>query len=131
MAHTVILDSDERRRRAASACGRAPKGTVVEFRLPKRTIPQNAHLWAILTEVSAKTDWLGEKLPPDDWKLLFMDALDRELRAVPSLDRKGFVNLGRSSSKLSKEELSDLIDLIYAWCAERGVELENPRDYWK
>lgn len=131
MAHVVILDSEERRRRAASACWRAPPGTVAEFQVPKRTLSQNAHLWAILTEVSAKADWLGEKLPAEDWKLLFMDALNRELRVVPSLDGKGFVNLGRSSAKLSKEELSDLIDLIYAWCAQRGVELENPRDHWK
>jgi len=33
--------------------------------------------------------------------------------------------LGLRSSKLTKREFSDLIELILAWCAENGVEVEH------
>ena len=45
------------------------------------------------------------------------------MRMVPNLDGNGFVSLGRSSSALSKEEFSDLMELIAAFAAERGVDL--------
>ena len=58
----------------------------------------------------------------DDWKLLFLDALKRELRMVPNLDGTGFINLGRSSSDLSKGEMSDLMTLIEEFGARHGVK---------
>ncbi|HQN52055.1 MAG TPA: recombination protein NinB, partial [Phenylobacterium sp.] len=67
----------------------------------------------------------GVKLSPDDWKLVFLDALGRELRMVPNLDGTGFVNLGRSSSDLSKSEMTDLIELIFAYGAKHGVEFHD------
>jgi hypothetical protein len=59
-------------------------------------------MWAMLTEVASQVDYHGTKLTPDDWKLIFLDGLKREMRIVPNLDGNGFVNLGRSSSDLSK-----------------------------
>lgn len=78
-------------------------------------------MWAMLTEVSVQLPWHGQKLRPDDWKLIFLDALKRELRIVPNIDGTGFVNLGRSSSDLSKEEMGELIELISAFGAEHSV----------
>jgi hypothetical protein len=40
---------------------------------------------------------------------------------VPNIDGTGFVNLGRSSSDLSKQEFIDLIELITAFGAQHGV----------
>jgi hypothetical protein len=54
-----------------------------------------------------------------------MDALPREIRAVPNLDEDGLVMLGRSSSDLSKEEMSNLLELIYAFGARRGVVFQD------
>lgn len=87
----------------------------------KRTGDQNDKLWANLTDVATQLDWHGQKLAPDDWKLIFMDGLTRELRIVPNLEGNGFVNLGRSSSKLSKAEFSELLELIAAFGANHGV----------
>jgi hypothetical protein len=64
-------------------------------------------------------------LRPDDWKLIFLDALKRELRMVPNLDGTGFVNLGRSSSDLSKGEMSDMIELILAFGSQHGVTFQD------
>jgi hypothetical protein len=47
---------------------------------------------------------------------------------VPNLDGDGFVNLGRSSSDLSKEEFSDLLALIEAWGAKHHVQFNDPKE---
>jgi hypothetical protein len=64
----------------------------------------------------------------DDWKLLFLDALKREVRMVPNLDGNGFVSLGRSSSDLSKGEFGDLLDLVYSFGAREGVVFSDPAE---
>jgi hypothetical protein len=40
---------------------------------------------------------------------------------VPNLDGNGFVALGRSSSALSKEEMTGLLSIIYEWGNRNGV----------
>lgn len=117
----LVLANDAIRSKAADWCRRLPKDTRVEFKGPKRTLPQNDRMWAMCTDVSQQIAWHGMKLSPEDWKLLFLDDLGRELRMAPSLDGKGFVNLGRSSSKLSVEEMTNLIELIFKRGAEVGV----------
>lgn len=97
----------------------------MEIKAGKRTLPQNDRLWAMLTDVAQQLVWHGKKLRPDDWKLVFMDALKRELRIVPNIDGTGFVNLGRSSSDLTKQEMSDLIEIIFKFGAEHGVEFQD------
>lgn len=103
-----------------------PNGTRVEFKAAKRTVDQNSKLWASLTDVSVQLKWHGQHLRPDDWKLLFIDALKRELRIVPNIDGTGFVNLSRSSADLSKDEMSQLIELIVAFGAQHNVVFHDP-----
>ena len=117
----LILANPAVRSRAVDWCQRLPVGTRVEFKAPRRSIPQNDRMWAMLTDVATQLPWHGIKLSPDDWKLLFLDSLKRELRMVPNLDGNGFVNLGRSSSDLSKAEMTDLIEIIAAFGANHGV----------
>jgi hypothetical protein len=78
-------------------------------------------MWAMLTDVARQVKWHGQKLSPDDWKVVFLSALKAELRMVPNLDGNGFVQLGRSSSALSVDEMSDLMALIEAFGAQEGV----------
>ncbi len=117
----LTLRNQADRDRAASWAAKLPAGTRVEFKAAKRSLPQNDRMWAMLTDIATQVPWHGVKLRPDDWKLVFLDALKRELRTVPNLDGTGFVNLGRSSSDLSKSEMSDLIELMMAFGAEHGV----------
>ena len=117
----LILANPAVRSRAVDWCQRLPVGTRVEFKAPRRSIPQNDRMWAMLTDVATQLPWHGIKLSADDWKLLFLDSLKRELRMVPNLDGNGFVNLGRSSSDLSKAEMTDLIEIIAAFGANHGV----------
>ncbi|MFL1873935.1 recombination protein NinB [Hansschlegelia beijingensis] len=118
---TLIIQSDKDRADLARMAGQLPLGARVEIKAAKRTLPQNARLHAMLTEVARHVPWHGVKLPVDDWKFIFLDALKRELRMVPNIDGTGFVNLGRSTSDLSREEMSDMMELVSAFGAQHGV----------
>lgn len=75
----------------------------------------------MLTDVAEQLQWHGLRLTADDWKLIFLDGLKTEMRLVPNMNGTGFVNLGRSTSDLSKDEMGQLIDLIEAFGANHGV----------
>lgn len=125
---TLVLVSPAIRQKAAHWVAKLPEGTRVDFKEPKRSLPQNDRMWAMLTDVAAQLPWHGIKLSADDWKLLFLDSLKRELRMVPNIDGNGFVNLGRSSSDLSKAEMTDLIEIIAAFGANHGVVFHDAHD---
>jgi hypothetical protein len=93
-----------------------------------RTDEQNKKLWPMLQDVANQVPWFGQMLPKEDWKLIFLAALNREVRIVPNLENNGFVNLSTSSSKLSKAQFSELIELIYKLGAERGVVWTDPKE---
>ena len=122
----VILGLQSERKRAADWCMKAPGGTIVEFKESKRTTDQNSRLWVLLTAVARQLPWHGVRLSPDDWKLIFMDALNQEMRLVPNLNGNGFINLGRSSSRLTKAEFGDLMTLIEEFGARHDVKFNEP-----
>ncbi len=124
---TVILNSRADREKVARWAMAVPPGTRCEFKEAKRTSDQNARMWAMLTDVAQQLTWHGVKLSTEDWKLVFLDALKREVRMVPNIDGNGFVNLGRSSSDLSKAEFSDLIEIIHAFGAKHGVVFHDEK----
>lgn len=126
MRRLFILAHDQARRNALEAVRVAPDGYVVTVAEPKRTTAQNDRMWAMLTDVSGQVEWYGKKLDPTDWKHIFTSAL-RKLEVVPNLDGSGFVALGMSTSRMSKRELSDLMELIASFGAERGVEWSEPK----
>lgn len=126
--HLLILQSSAERARATNYVAKAPAGTRVEFKAPKRSLPQNDMMWSMLSDIARQLPWHGIRLAADDWKLIFLEALKREVRMVPNLDGNGFVNLGRSSSDLSKDEMSQLIELIAAFGAQHGIAFINERE---
>jgi sulfite reductase beta subunit-like hemoprotein len=97
----------------------------VEVRPERRSSEANARMWAMLNEVSQQVEWYGKKLTPEDWKHVFSASL-RKLDVVPNIDGTGFVALGMSTSQMSKKEHSDLMTLIEAFGAERGVTFKEP-----
>ena len=109
------------RRRCWEAIKSAPDGYVVTIAEPTRSLDQNSLLWPLLTELSHQLDWYGKKLTPENWKDLLTASL-RKLDVVPNIDGSGFVALGQSTSKMTKAQFSELIELTYAFGAERGVK---------
>jgi hypothetical protein len=115
-----VLSHQMARQRAVEAVRTAPEGYAVTVAEPTRSMEQNARLWASLTDVSQQVEWHGKRLTPEDWKHVFSASL-KKLTVVPNLDGTGFVALGMSTSRMTRRELSDLLELIYAFGAERGV----------
>lgn len=123
MKQRFVMAHDLARQRAVQAVQSAPSGYVVEIREPSRSLDQNSLLWPLLTELSHQVNWYGQKLTPDEWKDVMTAGL-RKQKAVPGIDG-GFVMVGSRTSKMSKAEFSDLVELIYAFGAERGVRFEQ------
>jgi hypothetical protein len=121
----IILNGQEARRKAVDWVMRAPVNSRVTFQGPKRSLDQNSKLWAALSDIAGQMAWHGQKLSTEDWKVLFLSALKQEMRMVQNLSGNGFITLGRSSSELSKEEMSNLLELIMAWGAEHGVVFQR------
>jgi hypothetical protein len=121
----LVLWNDAMKAKAIDWIRRAPKDTRVTFQGPKRTLDQNSRLWACLTEIAGQLQWHGQRLTPEDWKQVFLAALKQEMRIVPNIHGDGFVQLGRSSSDLSVEEMSDLMAIIEAFAARHGVKFRE------
>lgn len=122
----IVVQGPVERERAVSWCRNAPLGTRIEFKESKRTLPQNDRMWAMLTDVSTQAEHNGRRYTPDQWKIIFMHACGREVQFIPALDGSTFLPWGQSSSELSKQEMSELIDFIGSWGAEHGVTFQEP-----
>lgn len=96
----------------------------IEIKQETRNSAQNARLWAMLSDISGQVEWYGRKLTPENWKHIFTAALKKQ-DVVPGIDG-GFVVLGQSTSKMTKAQFSELMELISAFGAERGVRFTAP-----
>lgn len=112
------------RKRAMQAVQDAPDGFCVRITEPTRNLEQNAKLWALLNDIAKQVVWHGRKLDSESWKHLFTSSL-KKMDVVPNLEGTGFVALGLSTSKMTKREMSDLIELIHAFAANNGVNFNE------
>lgn len=116
----VIIRTQADRNLAAKWAMNVPYGSRIEFKKPRRSLPQNDLLWARLTDIAQQVEWHGAKLSPADFKDMFTASL-RKARVVPGIDPGSFVLLGLHTSDMDKEEMTALLDLIDAFGAEHGV----------
>lgn len=123
MKRTWIITGQQARDAICSHVQSAPLGYCASLGISTRTLEQNALLWPLLQTVADSVEWYGQYLTKEEWKDVFSASLKKQ-KAVPGIDG-GFVVCGQSTSKMTKREFSDLIELIRAFCAERGVELER------
>lgn len=127
MSGRFVLSHELARKRALQYIAQAPQGYVVTVKPPTRTGEQNNLLWSLLSDIAAQVVWHGRKLPPESWKHIFSAALKKQ-EVVPNIDGTGFVILGLSTSRMTKGEMSELIELITAFGAERGVSFSGQND---
>lgn len=120
----VEIKSKADRTLIATWASNVPVGTTVEFRAPRRTLDQNALMWSLLGQISKQVDWYGQKLSSEDWKDVLTASM-RRTRVVPGIDAGTFVPLGMRTSQMTKEELADLIELIYAFGAQQDVRFRE------
>lgn len=122
----ITLSCEAERKRAHDLIDKALPASRIEFKGPRRTVDQNAKLWACLGDVSTQKEHCGRKYEPEVWKVIFMSALGREMKFVPALDGQGLIPLGHSSADLSVGEMSELIEFVLAWGTQSGVVFHEP-----
>lgn len=123
----LVLHDGPSRARAARWCQEAPAGSRVEWKPPRRSNDQNSLLHVLVTHVANQVPWNGRKRSVEAWKDIFTAALvtsEHGLEVVPGING-GFVLLGLHTSALSKERMSDLIEIVYAFGAEHGVDFAD------
>lgn len=117
-AEGIIAKASEWIRRQVTS-GRAVVLTLEEER---RNLEQNALLHALLSEIAARHKWAGRRRDAETWKRLFVAAWCRArgeaTEFLPALDGHGVDVVFRRTSKMSKAEVGELIEYIYAWQAE-------------
>jgi len=120
----VILRGPMQRQLAASyIMEAAPDNCVVTFRENTRSLEQNALLWSRLTQLSESLPWDGEHLTPTEYKDLLTACL-RKQKVVRGVEG-GLVFLGAKTSQMTVAEMADLLTLIEAFAAERGVTFRD------
>lgn len=120
MSQAVILRGQMQRELAKALIDKAPVDAVVKISAATRSDDQNAKMWAILSDVSrAKPE--GRMHTPEVWKCLFMNALGHETAFEMGLDNRPFP-VGFRSSRLTKAQMSDLIETIYAYGAQHNIQ---------
>lgn len=124
-AFTLI--NDVVRARALQHVRSAPEGYRVTIEEPRRTLDQNAKLWSLLSEFAEQVEHHGRRYSAEAWKAIFLHALGKETQFVPSLEGDEVIPLGMSSSALGKRDFSDLLEMVYAEGAKRGVVFKETR----
>lgn len=120
MSQTIILRGDMQRALAKRMIDHAPPDAIVKIGAATRTTDQNNKMWAMLSDISrAKPE--GRMHRPEIWKCLFMNALGHETWFETGLNNRPFP-IGFQSSRLTKAQMADLIEFIYAYGAEHNVK---------
>lgn len=118
---SFTLISPRVRDNALEAVRSAPDGYVVAIKEPKRSLEQNARLWAMLADVAnARPE--GRQWTPEVWKSAFLHSLGHQVRFAEGLDGSGPFPMGFSSSALSVKQMADLITVISEYGDRHGVQ---------
>lgn len=131
---SFVIISEAVRERAIEWLRQLPLKSVVRTDdKPTRSGAQNDRFHAMLDDVAAQIQWRDVfqrpiKMTRENWKRFFLQMYKRETLIVPNEDGTGFYDLGVRSSELSVSEMSDCMELIAAFGAERGVKFKEPAD---
>lgn len=111
--------------------GRAVRIVVKEMQ-PNRTLDQNRKLWAMLNDVATQVLWhvdgREQLLEPDEWKEILTAGLRKTQRVAAGVEG-GFVMLGSRTSRMTIQEMAELIEFIEWFGADRGVRWSSPKNF--
>lgn len=95
------------------------------LRPENRSAAQNRMMWSVLTDLAAQVPWNVDgqtrNMSPEDWKHVLTAGLTKHVRMARGIDG-GVVILGQSTSKMTVKQMTELIELAYAFGAGHGVQ---------
>ena len=99
------------------------------MRLVQRSTEQNDRLHALLSDIASQKQWAGQWLSVEEWKRLMVAAWDRaegrSARMFPSIDGQGFDVIYQRTSRMNKQEMTELIEYATSWAIEQGIKLQE------
>lgn len=94
--------------------------------MSKRSDAQNRLLWKLLGQISEQLEWCVDgrmqKLSSEDWKHVLSAGVHKHHRVAQGVEG-GFVILGQYTSKMTVEQMADLITFIQWFAVDRGIKL--------
>lgn len=97
------------------------------MRHQKRTLPQNARMHAMLTDISRQIVWAGRRWDVKAWKTIVVGTIHGQ-EIVPNMNGDGVIVINRPTSKMDKVEVSDIIEQLFVFGAEHGVKWSDPNE---
>ena len=105
-----ILDGN--RQTVLQMVAQAPDGHSVEIKPPNRTADQNALYWKELQILAEKTNQTAP---------VWHEWFKRQFLQPDVLEIQGeVIMVWPSTTKLSKQEFSEYLEQVFAWCAENA-----------
>jgi len=105
------------------------KKLTLEIKAQSKSREQEEKYHAIIGDIAKQAWHMGSKWEAETWKRLLVDKYCRETglnsQIMANLDNDGLVQLGFQTRKFSKEQASEFVEFLLAWCAENGIELKE------
>jgi len=126
---TALMNNLWPKVKAALAAGRK---LTLEVKDASKSREQEQKYHAILGEIAQQAQHMGHKWDAESWKRLMVDKYLRETGfmnspIIPNLDGTGIIQLGFQTRKFSKEQASEFVEFLLAWCADNGIELKEEK----
>lgn len=105
------------------------KKLTLEIKAQSKSREQEEKYHAIIGDIAKQAQHMGAKWDSETWKRLLVDKYCRETglssQIMANLDNDGLVQLGFQTRKFTKEQASEFVEFLLAWCAENGIELKE------
>jgi len=113
--------------KAALAAGRK---LTLEVKDASKSREQEEKYHAIIGDIAKQSQHMGHKWDAESWKRLMVDKYLRETGfmnspIIPNLDGTGIIQLGFQTRKFSKEQASEFVEFLLAWCADNGITINE------
>jgi len=124
---TVLMQSLWPKVKSALTAGRK---LTIEVKDASKSREQEEKYHAIIGDIAKQAQHMGHKWDAESWKRLMVDKYLRETGfmnspIIPNLDGTGIIQLGFQTRKFSKEQASEFVEFLLAWCADNGIELKD------
>lgn len=120
----ILAHSTARKLAAEYVLNEAPDGWIVTIQERTRNLEQSAKFHALCGDCSKQLKYMGRKLTPAQWKVLFISghaiATGQSADVIPGLENE-FCNIREESAKMSIKRMSSLIEYVMAYGANNGV----------
>lgn len=126
----IRLGSEEHRMWLGALIAKYPADHFVTIDEPSRSLDSNARFHAMLGDiVKYGYEHFGRKLTIEEWKVLFvtewMNETGQASDIAPTLYGTSFVQLRKSTRKMTGRQLGEVMIIVERWCSEKGVPLRE------